>query len=350
MIERVVLVSPRGFCAGVVRAIAAVERALALFAPPVYVRHAIVHNADVGRRLAAAGAVFVDELDSVPRGGVVVLGAHGVAPDVRDEADRRGLVVIDATCPLVAKVHREVRRYRRRGFDVLLVGHAGHDEVVGTLGQADAIRLVEDVPDAARVQVRRPDRVAVVTQTTLRPQDVITVVSELGRRFPRLVQPAVDDICYATRNRQAAVDWLARRVDVVLIVGDPASSNSRRLCEAAAALGTPAHLVSRAADLRNSWFTDRRVVGVSAGASTPEDLVADIVDELRRRGAVVEEVALLEERVTFRLPVAVTQPAGASISTPRSGRARDPSGRRRARSPATRGCPSTDSERAAYGR
>jgi 4-hydroxy-3-methylbut-2-en-1-yl diphosphate reductase len=305
MIERVVLVSPRGFCAGVVRAIAAVERALALFDPPVHVRHAIVHNADVVRRLAAAGAVFVDDLDQVPPGGVVVLGAHGVAASVREEADRRGLLVVDATCPLVAKVHREVRKYRRRGFDVVLVGHAGHDEVIGTLGQTDRIQLVEDVADAARVRVRRPDRVACVTQTTLRPQDVLPVVAELRRRFPSLVRPAVDDVCYATRNRQTAVEWLARSVDVVLIVGDPASSNSHRLCEAAAGTGTSAHLISRAADLQEDWLVGARVVGVSAGASTPEEVVAGVVDELRRSGAIVEEVSLLEEHVTFRLPTAI---------------------------------------------
>jgi len=322
MIERVVLVSPRGFCAGVIRAIAAVQRALELFHPPVYVRHAIVHNADVVRRLAAAGAVFVDDLDQVPRGGVVVLGAHGVAPSVHDQAERLGLAVVDATCPLVAKVHREVRRYRRRGFDVLLVGHAGHEEVDGTLGQTDAIQLVEDVPDASRVRVRRPDRVACVTQTTLRPQDVLPVVAELGRRFPGLVQPAADDICYATRNRQAAVEWLARAVDVVIIVGDPASSNSHRLCEAAAGAGARAHLISRAADLQEHWFTDARVAGVSAGASTPEDLVHEVVDHLCGAGAVVEEVSLMEERVTFRLPTAVApEPEGPRRSRRRSDRA-----------------------------
>jgi 4-hydroxy-3-methylbut-2-enyl diphosphate reductase len=305
VIERVILVSPRGFCAGVIRAIASVERAIAIYPPPVYVRHAVVHNADVVRRLAAAGAVFVDELDDVPRGGVVVLGAHGVPPSVRDEADRRGLVVVDATCPLVAKVHREVQRFRRRGLDVVLVGHAGHDEVIGTLGQADAIQLVEDVQGASRVRVRRPDRVACVTQTTLRRQDVQPVMAELTRRFPNLVHPAAEDICYATRNRQAAVEWLARAVDIVLIVGDPASSNSHRLREAAAASGTTSYLISRATEIQDGWLADTRVAGVSSGASTPEDLVSEVVDHLRRSGAVVEEVALLEEHATFRLPTAV---------------------------------------------
>jgi 4-hydroxy-3-methylbut-2-enyl diphosphate reductase len=304
-IERVVLVSPRGFCAGVIRAVATVEGALAAFPPPVYVRHAIVHNADVVARLAAAGAVFVDDLDEVPEGSVVVLGAHGVAASVRDAAARRGLRVVDATCPLVAKVHAEVRRYRRRGFDVVLVGHAGHDEVTGTLGQTDGIQLVEAVSDVARLAVGRPDRVACVTQTTLRPADVVPIVDALRRRFPELVQPIAEDICYATRNRQAAIQWLARAVDVVLIVGDAASSNSRRLCEAAAATGTSAHLISRAADVRDEWLTDARVVGVSAGASSPEDLVRATVARLCRTGAVVEERTLLEERVTFRLPAEV---------------------------------------------
>ena len=311
MIERVVLVSPRGFCAGVVRAISTVERALALFPPPVYVRHAIVHNANVVQRLTAAGAIFVDDLDEVPPGAVVVLGAHGVAVSVRRQAARRRLRVVDATCPLVAKVHREVRRYRRRGFDIVLVGHAGHDEVVGTLGQTDAIQLVEDVPGVSRVRVRRRDRVACVTQTTLRPADVVPVVDELRRRFPALVLPAAADICYATRNRQAAVEWLAHRVDVVLVVGDPASSNSRRLCEAAASIGTSAYLISNARDIEGPWLARARVVGVSAGASTPEGLVQEVVDHLTRDGAVLEDARFLEERVTFRLPALVAGPAPA---------------------------------------
>jgi 4-hydroxy-3-methylbut-2-enyl diphosphate reductase len=309
MIEQVVLVSPRGFCAGVVRAIATVERALATCPPPVYVRHAIVHNAEVVRRLAAAGAVFVQDLSEVPPGSVVVLGAHGVARSVLDQAAARRLRVIDATCPLVAKVHREARQYHSRGFDVLLIGHAGHDEVVGTLGQSDGIQLVEDLRGASSVRVRRPDRVACLTQTTLRPHDVRPVVAELQRRFPDLAQPSAVDICYATRNRQTAIEWLARAVDVVLVVGDPASSNSHRLCEAVAAIGTPAYLVSGAAAIRQEWLNDARVVGVSAGASTPEDLVAGVVDHFRLAGAVVKDVEVLEERLTFELPesVAVTR-------------------------------------------
>jgi 4-hydroxy-3-methylbut-2-enyl diphosphate reductase len=308
MIERVVLVSPRGFCAGVMRAIATVESALARFPPPIYVRHAIVHNADVVARLQRAGAVFVDDLDAVPPGSVVILGAHGVARSVRAQAARRGLLVIDATCPLVAKVHREVRRYERLGFEVLLIGHPDHDEVVGTLGQSDSIRLVEDVRRARRVRVRRPDRVACVTQTTLRPLDVEPVVAELTRRFPDLAQPRVADICYATRNRQAAIEWLAATVDVVLILGDPASSNSRRLCEAAAAMGTDAHLIPRASAIAESWLRLARTVGVSAGASTPEDRVREVVETLCRGGAVLDEVSLIDERVRFPLPTAVERP------------------------------------------
>jgi len=302
MIERVVLVSPRGFCAGVVRAVATVDRALATCRSPVYVRRAIVHNADVVRRLAAAGARFIEDLGDAPPGSVVVLGAHGVARSVLDQAAERRLRVVDATCPLVAKVHREARRYRAHDFDVLIVGHAGHDEVIATLGQSDGIQLVEDVRGASRVRVRRPERVACLTQTTLRPHDVRPVVAELRRLFPGLVEPAAVDICYATRNRQTAVEWLARAVDVVLVVGDPASSTSHRLCEAVAAIGTPAHLVSCAAEVEQEWLTDVRVVGVSAGASTPEDLVAGLVNYFRRAGAVVEDVEVLEERLTFELP------------------------------------------------
>ena len=328
MIERVVLVSPRGFCAGVIRAIAAVERALATFRPPVYVRHAIVHNADVVRRLAAAGAVFVDDLEQVPRGAVVVLGAHGVAASVRAQAVRRGLQVVDATCPLVTKVHREVRRYDRRGFDVLLVGHRDHDEVVGTLGQSESIQLVQDVASASGVRVRRPDRVACVTQTTLRPQDVAPVLAELRRRFPALAQPAAEDICYATRNRQAAAEWLAGVVDIVLVVGDPGSSNSHRLCEAAAAIGTPSHLIAGAGDIEEPWLPDVRVVGVCAGASTPEDRVTEVVDRLCRSGAVLEEASFREERTRFRLPpIAATRPV--TTDRRRPPRRRAPPGRRR---------------------
>jgi 4-hydroxy-3-methylbut-2-enyl diphosphate reductase len=300
VLDRVVLVSPRGFCAGVVRAIATVEQALAIFPPPVYVRRAIVHNAHVVARLAAAGAVFVDELDQVPDGSVVVFSAHGVPASVRQEAESRDLRVIDATCPLVAKVHREVQRFADRGFDVVLIGHAGHDEVIGTLGQARCVQLVENLSDLPRLDVADPAKVACVTQTTLSAQDVEPVVAALKQRFPALIPPA--DICYATRNRQAAITWLARMVDVVVVVGDPASSNSRHLREAAETTGTPAFLIGSVAELQEAWLADARSVGVSAGASTPEDLVAEVVEHLCRDGAVLHLEPFMEEAVRFSLP------------------------------------------------
>ena len=302
MIERVILVSPRGFCAGVVRAIATVERALSVFGPPVYVRRAIVHNVHVVARLAAAGAVFVDELDDVPDGSVVVFGAHGVAASVRDLAEARNLRVVDATCPLVAKVHAEVCRYRKAGYQVVLIGHAGHDEVIGTLGQVSGVQLVEDVAGVPGVRVGHPRRVACVTQTTLRDQEVDPVVDALRARFPTLERPAADDICFATRNRQRAIEWLAHRVDVVLVVGDPTSSNSRHLREAAAATCRRSYLVGTAEEIEASWLSGVRVVGVSAGASTPDDLVSAVVERLCRDGADLEQHAVVEELVRFSLP------------------------------------------------
>lgn len=311
-LRRVVLVSPRGFCAGVVRAITTVERALAMFGPPVYVRRAIVHNAHVVGRLAAAGAVFVNDLEEVPRNSVVVLSAHGVARSVRGQATARELHVLDATCPLVAKVHDEVRRFSDLGFEVILIGHAGHDEVLGTLGQAPDVRLIEHVSDVARLPMADSARVACVTQTTLSPNDVVPVIDRLRERFPQLVQPGAADICYATRNRQAAIVWLAANVDVVLVVGDEASSNSRHLQEAAAATGTPAYLIGSLAELQAQWLAGAAVVGVSAGASTPENIVSDIVDHLRRDGAVVEDEVFLDERVSFRWPRELAE-AGTTI-------------------------------------
>ena len=302
MVDRVVLISPRGFCAGVVRAISAVEQALEIFGPPVYVRGAIVHNAQVVARLAAAGATFVDALEDVPRGATVVFSAHGVPASVRDAARRRHLRVVDATCPLVLKVHQEVRRFANLGLDVLLIGQAAHDEVVGTLGQGPGVRLIEAIDDVSTVRVADPCRVACVTQTTLSPLDVGPITDELRRRFPSMVEPAMSDICFATRHRQGAIAWLADEVDIVLVVGDRASSNSRHLRDAAFASGTPAFLIGSAADLQECWLAEADVVGVSAGASTPEHLVAEVVDHFVRRGAVVEEKLFLEERVTFGLP------------------------------------------------
>lgn len=312
VIERVILVSPSGFCAGVVRAIATVERALSVFGPPVYVRRAIVHNVHVVARLAAAGAVFVDELDDVPRGSVVVFGAHGVAASVRKLATARDLRVVDATCPLVTKVHAEVRRYRRDGYDIVLIGHAGHDEVVGTLGQAAGVQLVEDVADVSGVRVRDPIRIACVTQTTLRDQEVEPIVDALRHRFPTLERPAAADICYATRNRQVAVEWLARRVNVVLVVGDPNSSNSRHLREAAAATCRRSYLVGSADEIEASWLSGATVVGVSAGASTPGDLVSAVVERLCREGADLEAHVVVEERVAFNLPPGLATPTTAT--------------------------------------
>lgn len=308
---RVVLVSPRGFCAGVVRAIATVERALTAFGPPVYVRRAIVHNARVIARLARAGAIFVDELDDVPPGALAVLSAHGTPAAVRHQAELRNVRVVDATCPLVTKVHREVTRFIAAGHDVLLIGHEGHDEVVGTLGQADGVQLIERASDVASLQVADPGRVACVTQTTLSQADVAPVIDALRLRFPALVQPAASDICYATRNRQAAIAWLARNAHVVLVVGDASSSNSQRLREVAEAAGTRAYLVDDAAAIRDAWLTDAEVVGVTAGASTPEEVVAEVVRHLCRDGGVVEERRLVPERVSFRLPREVALvPAG----------------------------------------
>lgn len=287
-----------------------------MFPPPVYVRRAIVHNARVVARLAAAGAVFVDEIEAVPPGAVVVFSAHGVSADVYARAAARGLRVVDATCPLVVKVHHEVKRYRDAGDDVVLIGHAGHDEVVGTRGQAAGVQLVEGVGDVAAVTVSDARKVACVTQTTLSAEELAPIVAALEARFPMMSRPSVADICYATTNRQAAVRWLARNVDVVLVIGDPTSSNSRRLRDVAAAMGTPAYLLSDHADLRDEWLSDRDVVGVTAGASTPEDLVEEVVDHLRQGGAVVQEQVLVDERISFRLPRDLTRAAASpALST-----------------------------------
>lgn len=300
--RRVVLASPRGFCAGVVRAIATVERALTTFGPPVYVRRAIVHNARVVSRLAQAGAIFVDELEDVPRGALAVLSAHGAPAAVRHEAELRAIRLVDATCPLVTKVHREVTRFVDEGLDVVMIGHRGHDEVVGTLGQAEGVHLVERASDVASLRVADPRRVACVTQTTLGHDDVAPVMEAMKRRFPILVQPSASDICYATRNRQAAIARLARIVDVVLVVGDASSSNSQRLREVALATGTPAYLVGDVSAIRDTWIADAEAIGVTAGASTPEDVVAGVVRHLCRDDVVLEEAALMDERVSFRLP------------------------------------------------
>lgn len=289
-IQRVTLATPRGFCAGVIRAIRTVEGALARFGAPVYVRRAIVHNPHVVARLEARGTVVVREVYEVPAGGVVVFSAHGVGREVRAVAEARGLRIVDATCPLVSKVHHEVQRYVAEGYDVVLIGHPGHDEVNGTLGQASG--RIQIVPSAAAVErliVRDPDRVACVTQATLTPDDVQPVIRALRARFPRLVRPGAADICDATQQRQAAVRRLAAAVDVVLVLGDATSSNSQRLREVAAAGGRPAYLIGTIADLRPEWLAGATSVGLTAGASTPDWLVGEAAAYFQARGATLYE-------------------------------------------------------------
>jgi 4-hydroxy-3-methylbut-2-en-1-yl diphosphate reductase len=302
--RRVVLAGPRSFCAGVERAIEIVEIALQRYPRPVYVRRQIVHNAHVVADLEGRGAVFVDELDQVPDGTTVVFSAHGVAPAVREEADRRGLTVIDATCPLVAKVHTEARRFVERGDTVFLVGHAGHDEVEGTMGEAPGrIRLVEDAAEAATVPVDDPARTAVVLQTTLAVDEAAATVAALRERFPDIESSPTDDICYATTNRQQAVAAVAAEADVVFVIGSTNSSNSRRLVEVAERLGRPAHLVEDATELRPEWLEGARTIGLTAGASAPPRLVDEFVDVLRALGPVdLSERAVTRETLTFTLP------------------------------------------------
>ena len=296
------LAAPRGFCAGVDRAIDIVEMALQIYGKPIYVRHEIVHNRHVVEALRDKGAVFVDHLRDIPRGAVVIFSAHGVSPVVRAEARERGLVALDATCPLVTKVHLEALRYAREGYTILLIGHRGHVEVEGTLGEApDSIRLVESVADAERLELADPARVAYISQTTLSVDDVRAIVDVLRRRFPALREPAKADICYATQNRQDAVKELARRCRVILVVGAPASSNANRLVEVAAALGARAHLIESAADIRLEWLDGD--VGITAGASSPEAVIQACVEHVRMLGDYrLEEFRLLEERVMFPLP------------------------------------------------
>ncbi|TDQ38995.1 4-hydroxy-3-methylbut-2-enyl diphosphate reductase [Thiopseudomonas denitrificans] len=302
------LANPRGFCAGVDRAIEIVNRALEVFQPPIYVRHEVVHNKFVVEDLRNRGAVFVEELHQVPDDAIVIFSAHGVSRAVQDEAARRGLKVFDATCPLVTKVHLEVLRYSREGRECVLIGHAGHPEVEGTMGQYDAsqggqIYLVENEEDVAQLQVRHPDTLAFVTQTTLSMDDTSRVIDALRTRFPAISGPRKDDICYATQNRQDAVKQLASDCDVVLVVGSPNSSNSNRLRELAERMGTPAYLIDGAADLQREWFVDEARVGVTAGASAPEVLVREVIAQLHEWGAqVAEELDGRKENVTFSMP------------------------------------------------
>jgi 4-hydroxy-3-methylbut-2-enyl diphosphate reductase len=302
------LANPRGFCAGVDRAIEIVNRALEVFAPPIYVRHEVVHNKFVVEDLRARGAVFVEELDQVPDNVIVIFSAHGVSKAVRDEADRRGLKVFDATCPLVTKVHMEVVRYSREGRECILIGHEGHPEVEGTMGQYDdsnggAIYLVEDEADVAELQVNDPQRLAFVTQTTLSMDDTSKVIDALRTRFPAIGGPRKDDICYATQNRQDAVKQLASECDVLLVVGSPNSSNSNRLRELAERMGTPAYLIDGAEDMNREWFTSAQNVGITAGASAPEVLVQGVIQQLVSWGASnAEELAGRPENITFSMP------------------------------------------------
>lgn len=305
----ILLASPRGFCAGVDRAILIVERALERFGPPVYVRHEIVHNRYVVAALEAKGAVFVEELDDVPDGVPVVFSAHGVPKSVPEEAARRRLFYLDATCPLVSKVHREAEHHHAAGRHILLIGHAGHPEVIGTMGQlpAGAITLIEDEGDADRVAVADPDNLAYITQTTLSVDDTSAIVAALRRRFPGVAGPRREDICYATTNRQAAVKTIARSADAVIVVGAPNSSNSMRLVEVARALGTGrAKLLQRAAELDWEWLRGVARLGLTAGASAPEILVQEVIDRCRLRFDVsVEDVHTTEETMHFNLPRAL---------------------------------------------
>jgi 4-hydroxy-3-methylbut-2-enyl diphosphate reductase len=300
----VLLANPRGFCAGVERAIETVERALELHGAPIYVRHEIVHNRYVVDDLRAKGAVFVEELDEVPTGATVIFSAHGISKQVRADAERRGLKVFDATCPLVTKVHVEVTRMLRAGYEVVMIGHRGHPETEGTMGQAThGMHLVETVDDVASLQVGTPDKVAYVTQTTLSIDDARAIVAALKARFPAIRGPKKDDICYATQNRQDAVKFMAPQCEVVIVVGSPNSSNSNRLREVAEHMGAQAYMVDRAADLRPEWIAGKRRVGVTAGASAPQVLVDELIAKLKELGAgSVRQLDGISERVVFTLP------------------------------------------------
>lgn len=320
----VVLAQPRGFCAGVDRAIEIVERALENFGGPVYVRHEIVHNDHVVGELRTKGAVFVDSVDDVPDGAVLIFSAHGVSRAVRTKAEARGLRVFDATCPLVTKVHVEVSKMRQEGRELVMIGHAGHPEVEGTMGQIDdGIHLIETVDDVARLQVADPTRLAYVTQTTLSVDDCQAVIDALRQKFPLIAEPKKQDICYATQNRQDAVKFMAPQCDLVLVIGSKSSSNSNRLREVAEKMGCEARLIGSAAQLDASWLVGRHRIGVTAGASAPEVLVSEVVARLSELGAArVSTLPGVEEKVTFPLPrglspkPAVSAPPATDPATP----------------------------------
>ena len=303
---RILLASPRGFCAGVDRAIEIVELALAQEDRPVYVRHEIVHNRHVVDGLRDKGATFIEDPEDAPEGAMLIYSAHGVSPAIRDRARAKRLATIDATCPLVTKVHNEVRRMVAEGFEIVMIGHAGHVEVEGTMGQApDSMYLVETVEDVAKLEVRNPERLGCVTQTTLSVDDTRDVMDALAARFPQIALPKRDDICYATQNRQDAVKNLAREADLVLVVGAPASSNSNRLVEVASRLGVPAYLIQTAEDVNEGWLDGVDCVGVTAGASTPEFLVQGVIERLcalAGGSAVLDSLPPVDEGVRFKLP------------------------------------------------
>jgi 4-hydroxy-3-methylbut-2-enyl diphosphate reductase len=305
LVERVLLASPRGYCAGVERAVETVERALALYGTPVYVRKQIVHNSHVVRELEGRGAIFVDSVEDIPADSPVVFSAHGVAPSVRAAADARGLVSIDATCPLVTKVHTQARRFAQRGYTVVLIGHAGHEEVEGTTGEApEAIVLVESVADAEAIALPDETPLGYITQTTLSVDETREIVDVLRRRFPRIEGPAKEDICYATSNRQWAVKEMLEEIDLLLVVGSRNSSNSVRLVDVASAAGVTAYLVDDASEIEESWIEGVAVVGVTSGASAPERLVAGVCNWFRERGvADISAFSSAYEDVVFRLPV-----------------------------------------------
>ena len=304
MDKEILLAQPRGFCAGVDRAIEIVERALQQFGAPIYVRHEIVHNAYVVEDLRSKGAIFIEELDDVPAGNTLVFSAHGVSKAVRAEAEARGLSIFDATCPLVTKVHMEVAKMRRDGREVVMIGHDGHPEVEGTMGQTEnGMHLVETVADVALLDVSNPDLLAYVSQTTLSVDDTADIIAALKLRYPKIAEPKKGDICYATTNRQEAVKFMAPQVDVVIVVGSPNSSNSNRLREVAEKMGTPAHMVDNASQIEPAWLDGKVRVGVTAGASAPEVLVQAVIDRLRECGAKsVRTLDGTQESVMFPLP------------------------------------------------
>lgn len=304
MSSDILLAQPRGFCAGVDRAIEIVERALQQFGAPIYVRHEIVHNAYVVEDLRNKGAIFIEDLDDVPAGNTLVFSAHGVSKAVRAEAESRGLTIFDATCPLVTKVHVEVAKMRRQGCEIIMIGHDGHPEVEGTMGQTEeGMHLVETVEDVAALQVNNPDQLAYVSQTTLSVDDTADIIAAIKRKYPNVIEPKKGDICYATTNRQEAVKFMAPQVDVVIVVGSPNSSNSNRLREVAEKKGTPAYMVDNASQIDPQWLVGKLRIGVTAGASAPEVLVQAVIDRLKALGArSVRALEGVEENVTFPLP------------------------------------------------